>query len=129
MPHPSLRLVAPVETYTCLETITLITPHPNEASPNFAHTVGSLRKYTILRGNSSEAKASRLIICKFPAKLPFPVHSGLQRASKSRYVQSNGVRPAGRRAFHHLRMCQYVFALYILFSAWFAFSDDDYIRQ
>ena len=39
------------------------------------------------------------------------------------------VSPASRPAFHHLRMCQYVFALYILFSAWFAFSDDDCIRQ
>ena len=34
---------------------------------------------------------SRVIICKFPVKLPFPVHSGLQRASKSRHVHSNGV--------------------------------------
>ena len=59
--------------------------------------------------NSSEALASRVIICKFPAKLPFPVHSGLQRASKSRHVHSNGT--AGRWAFHHLRTCQYVFAL------------------
>ena len=36
--------------------------------------------------NSSEA-----IICKFPVKLPFPVHSVLQRASKSRHVHSNRV--------------------------------------
>ena len=43
------------------------------------------------RGNSSEAKASRVIIYKFPVKLPFPVHSGLQRASTSRHVHSNGV--------------------------------------
>ena len=68
--------------------------------------------------NSSEAKASRVIICKFPVKFPFPVHSGLQRASKSRHVHSNRVpgRLAGRSAFNHLRMCQYVFALYILFT-------------
>ena len=60
---------------------------------------------------SSEAKASRVIICKFPVKLPFPVYSGLQRASTSRHIHSDGVpgRPAGI-----VRMCQYVFALYIL---------------
>ena len=61
--------------------------------------------------NSSEAKASRVIIYKFPVKLPFPIHSGLQRASKSRHVHSNGVQ-YGRPAFHHLRMCQCVFTLY-----------------
>ena len=65
--------------------------------------------------NSIEAKASRVIIFKFPVKLPFPVHSGLQRASKSRHVHSNGVL-YGRRAFHHLSMCQYVFALYASYS-------------
>ena len=69
---------------------------------------------------SSEAKASRVIICKFPVKLPFPVYSGLQRASTSRHIHSDGV--PGRPALHHVRMCQYVFAL-------FAFSDDDCIRQ
>ena len=76
--------------------------------------------------NSSEAKASRVIICKFQVKLPFPVYSGLQRASTSRHIHSDGVPgwPAGI-----VRMCQYVFALYILFSAWFAFNDDDCIRQ
>ena len=40
---------------------------------------------------SSEAKASRVIIYKFPVKLPFPVHSGLQRASTSRHIHSDGV--------------------------------------
>ena len=65
--------------------------------------------------NSSEAKASRVIIYKFPVTLPFPVYSGLQRASKSRHVHSNGVL-YGRRAFHHLRMCQYAFALYASYS-------------
>ena len=64
--------------------------------------------------SSSEAKASRVIICKFPVKLPFPVYSGLQRASTSRHIHSDGVL-AGRPAFHHVRMCQYVFALYIVF--------------
>ena len=60
--------------------------------------------------NSSEAKASRVIIYKFPVKLPFPVYSGLQRASTSRHVHSDGV--PGWPAFHHVRMCQHVFALY-----------------
>ena len=41
--------------------------------------------------NSIEAKASRVIICKFPVKLPFPVYSGLQRASTSRHIHSDGV--------------------------------------
>ena len=45
----------------------------------------------MFRINSSEAKASRVIICKFPVKLPFPVHSVLQIASKSRHVHSNRV--------------------------------------
>ena len=63
--------------------------------------------------NSSEAKASRVIICKFPVKLPFPVYSGLQRASTSRHLHSDGV--PGRPALHHVRMCQYVFAPYIVF--------------
>ena len=68
--------------------------------------------------NSSEAKASRVIIYKFPVKLPFPVYSGLQRASTSRHIHSDGVPGwlagwlAGRPAFHHVRMCQHVFALY-----------------
>ena len=39
----------------------------------------------------SEAKASRVIIYKFPVKLPFPVYSGLQRASTSRHIHSDGV--------------------------------------
>ena len=44
--------------------------------------------------NSSEAKASRVIICKFPVKLPFPVHSGLQRASnKFTYSSPSHLRP------------------------------------
>ena len=60
--------------------------------------------------NSSEAKASRVIIYKFPVKLPFPVYSGLQRASTSRHIHSDGV--PGWPAFHHVRMCQHVFALY-----------------
>ena len=50
--------------------------------------------------NSSEAKASRVTICKFPVKLPFPVHSGLQRASKSRHVHSSRV--PGRHSAHSL---------------------------
>ena len=41
--------------------------------------------------NSIEAKASRVIIYKFPVKLPFPVYSGLQRASTSRHIHSDGV--------------------------------------
>ena len=60
--------------------------------------------------NSSEAKASRVIICKFPVKLPFPVYSGLQRASTSRHIHSDGV--PGWPAFHHVRMYRHVFALY-----------------
>ena len=48
------------------------------------------RKY-IIYYYSSEAKASRVIICKFPVKLPFPVYSGLQRASTSRHIHSDGV--------------------------------------
>ena len=41
-------------------------------------------------------------------KLPFPIHSGLQRASKSRHVHSKRVpgRLAGWPVFHHLSMCQ-----------------------
>ena len=44
-----------------------------------------------LQSRSIEAKASRVIICKFPVKLPFPVYSGLQRASKSRHMHFYGV--------------------------------------
>ena len=54
--------------------------------------------------NSSEAKASRVIICKFPVKLPFPVYSGLQIASTSRHIHSDGVPgwPAGIPSCAHV---------------------------
>ena len=69
-----------------------------------------------LKYNSSEAKASRVIICKFPVKLPFPVHSVLQRASKSRHVHSNRV--PGRLAGRHFIICACVntYSLYTSYS-------------
>ena len=72
------------------------------------------RLHTIF--NSSEAKASRVIICKFPVKLPFPVHSVLQRASKSRHVHSNRV--PGRLAGRHVIICACVntYSLYTSYS-------------
>ena len=72
--------------------------------------------------NSSEAKASRVIICTFPVKLPFPVHSGLQRASKSRHVHSNRTygRPVGIPSSAHVSIR--IRSIGILFSAWFAFT-------
>ena len=65
---------------------------------------------------SSEAKDSRVIICKFPVKLPFPVHSVLQRALKSRHVHSNRV--PGRLAGRHFIICACVntYSLYTFYS-------------
>ena len=70
----------------------------------------------IVNHNSIEAKASRVIICKFPVKLSFPVHSGLQRASKSRHVHSNGVpvRLAGRHSI--ICACVNTYSLYTSYS-------------
>ena len=64
--------------------------------------------------NSSEAKDSRVIICKFPVKLPFPVYSGLQRASKSRHRHSCRLPSADR----HCIMCACVntYSLYTSYS-------------
>ena len=80
-------------------------PGPSKRSPTSSDIDKNAR-----RAKSIEAKASRVIICKFLVKLPFPVYSGLQRASTSRHIHSDGVPgwPAGI-----VRMCQYVFALYV----------------
>ena len=70
--------------------------------------------------NSSEAKASRVIIYKFPVKLPFPIHSGLQRASKSRHVHSNGVL-YGRHSI--ICACVNAYSLYTVLSLMTTASD------
>ena len=66
-----------------------------------------------------DARASSIIICKFPVKLPFPVYSGLQRASTSRHIHS----PAGCRLpspDRHCIMCACVhvntYSLYTSYS-------------
>ena len=90
------------------------TLHPYVVTPCVLHIPQLLLREIscckVVLVNSSEAKASRVIIYKFPVKLPFPVYSGLQRASTSRHIHSDGV--PGWPAFHHVRMCQHVFALY-----------------
>ena len=53
--------------------------------------------------NSIEAKASRVIICKFPVKLPFPIYSELQRASDDVGPTFNG-QPQCAHPTSHCRM-------------------------
>ena len=49
------------------------------------------------------------IIFRFPVKLPV---SGLYWVAESLDIQTHTFRWCPRPAFHHLRMCQHVFALY-----------------
>ena len=81
--------------------------------------------------NSSEAKASRVIIYKFPVKLPFPVHTVVgSREPRSPdtcipMVSGTAGIPTSAHVSIRIRSIR-IRSVRILFSA---FSDDDCIRQ